>query len=375
MSIKQNTASLQDILEAVNNLPEAGSGGIDTSDATATANEIFAGETAYAKDEKVTGTFTIDNELATQDDLITQITTALENKATAAPTLQTKTVSPSTNTQTVTPDSGYDGLNQVIVNGDDNLVSENIAEGVSIFGITGTHSGGSGDGSETLTALMNGTITSYTDGIMTSIRGGLFMNCASLKNATFPSCTAVGDYAFYKCTKLASISFPSCKSVNANAFAHCYSIPTVNLPKCTTIAMSGFAQCYSLTSVNIPICSNIGNYAFSGCRTLTALDLPSCEAIGTATFAGCSVLSTASFPKATNINAQAFSKCYNLKSLYLMGSSLCKLSNSNAFTSTPIGGYSTSAGTYGSIYVPASLLTSYKTATNWTYFSSRIVGI
>jgi hypothetical protein len=48
---------------------------------------------------------------------------------------------------------------------------------------------------------------------------------------------------------------------------------------------------------------------------------------------------------------------------------------SNAFSSTPIGGYSTSAGTYGSIYVPTSLLTSYKNATNWTYFSSRFVGI
>ena len=64
---------------------------------------------------------------------------------------------------------------------------------------------------------------------------------------------------------------------------------------------------------------------------------------------------------------------YNFKYLYLTGSSLCKLSNSNAFSSTPIGGYSASAGTYGSIYVPASLLTSYQTATNWAYFSSRFV--
>jgi hypothetical protein len=46
--------------------------------------------------------------------------------------------------------------------------------------------------------------------------------------------------------------------------------------------------------------------------------------------------------------------------------------NSNAFSSTPIGGYGLGAG---SIYVPTSLLTSYQTATNWTYFSSRFVGI
>lgn len=97
--------------------------------------------------------------------------------------------------------------------------------------------------------------------------------------------------------------------------------------------------------------------------------------IGSYAFAYCSSLTTASFPACTSISAYAFSKCYNLKSLYLTGSSLCNLSNSNAFSSTPIGGYSASAGTYGSIYVPASLLTSYQTATNWTYFSSRFVGI
>ena len=56
-----------------------------------------------------------------------------------------------------------------------------------------------------------------------------------------------------------------------------------------------------------------------------------------------------------------------------MGSSVCQLLNSSAFYSTPIGGYSAEAGTYGSIYVPSSLVASYKAATNWTYFSSRIV--
>lgn len=55
--------------------------GTDTSDATAQANEIMQGETAYVDGKKITGTFTIDNELTTQDDLIAQIQTALEGKA------------------------------------------------------------------------------------------------------------------------------------------------------------------------------------------------------------------------------------------------------------------------------------------------------
>ena len=55
--------------------------GIDTSDATATANEIFEGETAYVNGEKITGNFTIENEVTTQTELINQIKTALENRA------------------------------------------------------------------------------------------------------------------------------------------------------------------------------------------------------------------------------------------------------------------------------------------------------
>ena len=54
-------------------------GGIDTSDATATASDIFSGETAYVNGSKVTGTFSIDNELTTQDSLITQIQAAVDN--------------------------------------------------------------------------------------------------------------------------------------------------------------------------------------------------------------------------------------------------------------------------------------------------------
>lgn len=54
---------------------------ITTADATASANEIMSGETAYVNGSKVTGTFTIDNELATQDNLIAQIQSALFGKA------------------------------------------------------------------------------------------------------------------------------------------------------------------------------------------------------------------------------------------------------------------------------------------------------
>lgn len=82
------------------------------------------------------------NEVATQTSLISQIQTALESKAAYTPLLQIKTAMPTTSAQDVTADSDYDGLSRVTVAGDAKLIPDNIAEGVSIFGVLGAHKGG-----------------------------------------------------------------------------------------------------------------------------------------------------------------------------------------------------------------------------------------
>ena len=62
--------------------------------------------------------------------------------------------------------------------------------------------------------------------------------------------------------------------------------------------------------------------------------------------------------------------CIRLNTLTLGASSVCNLYNSSVFYSTGIKSKSS-----GSIYVPASLVASYKAATNWAYFSNIIYAI
>lgn len=72
------------------------------------------------------------------------------------------TITPTTTNQTAVASGRYT-TGDVVVSGDANLVPENIAEGVSIFGVTGTHSGGGGDVA-TLTIDADNTYTyAYVD--------------------------------------------------------------------------------------------------------------------------------------------------------------------------------------------------------------------
>lgn len=196
------------------------------------ATELFAGkELINADGDKVVGTFTIDEELETQDDLIAQIQTALSGKASASePVLQTKTVTPSTSVQTVTPDSGYDGLSMVVVTGDVNLVAENIAEGVSIFGVTGTHSGGSSSAHFCTVSIK--TDLAYDTVAFYQGQAGWSTQAISKSNTYYPLVVAcnsevfVAQYGYYEatisdgsilCGSLEGFVYQTPSAANANA--------------------------------------------------------------------------------------------------------------------------------------------------------------
>ena len=113
--------------------------------------------------------------------------------------------------------------------------------------------------------------------------------------------------------------------VASSVFYNNKTIKTVNLPYATSVGNNAFQECSSLSQVSLPVCSYIGDYAFQSCSSFSIITIGY--------------------------------------------SSVCRLNNSNAFNNTQI------TSSTGSIYVPTSLVDSYKSAKNWSNFSTQIFPI
>lgn len=126
----------------------------------------------------------------------------------AVPKLQAKDVAPSASAQSVAPDEGYAGLSAVNVAAvtaavDPNIVPDNIKQGVSILGVTGTLSGGGGN----VPSLYAPTIALNNSGVLTvtDTRNGAFAykyylvinntQGTEITNKTIDLTTVFADYA------------------------------------------------------------------------------------------------------------------------------------------------------------------------------------
>ena len=155
--------------------------------------------------------------------------------------------------------------------------------------------------------------------------------------------TSIGLMAFDSCFRLNSIILPkSVKSIETAAFYGCTSLTSITIPNSvTSIGIEVFYCCFSLTSITIPnSVTSIGERAFLGCDSLTSVTIGnSIKFIGDA----------------------AFQDCFALKSI------TCK-----ATTPPTLGAPYNGLSNVTAVYVPAESVDAYKTATNWSYYSSVI---
>lgn len=144
-------------------------------------------------------------------------------------------------------------------------------------------------------------------------------------------------------------------------------VETVDLPNCLYVGSKAFYYCASLTTVNLPVCTTLYQLAFRNCGNLSYISLPNVVRLSSYCLGYCSALETISLPKCSYVSHRAFYSCTNLQTIYIGTalSTVATMTHSNALSG---------CSALQSIYVPVSLVDSYKTATNWSYYSSKIVG-
>lgn len=187
-----------------------------------------------------------------------------------------------------------------------------------------------------------------------------------------PSCNVVHSAAFYLCSSLQSVvlgkgqymTHNDITMINAYAFYNCYNLSYISIPGKLVVGNYGFAGCSALESISsFQSTYTIYSHAFEKCIGLKEITVDS-WGIGQYAFSGCTSLSCATM-YGQEIESSAFLNCTNLSNLYLRSYLFCSLRSSNAFSGTPI--------LDGSIYVRQGLIDKYRSASNWSYFSSRFV--
>ena len=408
--IYENKINLQ---LALKNLQDKVIGGANTSDATATAETILEGKTAYVQSGKITGSMpnngavnltmdgidtksitiaagytsggtvslddTIDNEVDEQSELIEQITAALVGKAhTNANHDMEDGFVEGTATEYVNPRVSKIGSRVFYYN--QNLTSVNFPACITIgplafytcYKLTAvdfpvcTSIGASA-------FAQCGSLTNVSFPACTTIGSSAFVYCSNLTNVSFPACKSINQYAFYSCPNLTTASFPACTSVRDYAFNRCSKLTSIDLPVCKEIGSFAFNYCSSLASINFPACLNVYNSAFQSCVGLTTVNLPACSRIEYVAFANCTNLTSVNLGNCSYIGTYTFNQCKNLTTLVLKSSGMAQLGGATAFSGTPMA--ASANGVWGSIYVPASLVSSYKANTNWAAFAERIVSL
>lgn len=191
---------------------------------------------------------------------------------------------------------------------------------------------------------------------------------------TVTSARADVTYSYNESTHTLTISGTGAMEDYDNVFdrtwdGYCSSIKSIVIGNgVTSIGKNAFNNCEFLESITIPAnVKSISEYAFYSCQKLTTVifdGTPTLATIGKYAFRDCSSLESITIPASvTSIGDEAFMCCSELMSVEVYAPS-CTL-GSDAFKDTKL----------EKISVPNEKVYAYKTAENWSNYSSKITGL
>lgn len=228
------------------------------------------------------------------------------------------------------------------------------------------------------------TITDFELPVCKTIGSEAFAN-SSLKYINAPMCTNIGNSAFFNCNEMAGerLDFSGVTVIGERAFEGCDnwsgSVPSAYIPNVVEIKASAFSDSslrpyYDLNrTLELPKCEIIGNWAFGASTSnynydaIRIVKLPAIKTIGNNVF---------------RVQGGSVSRHLNLVEL---GPNCTEIGTGNfSFTSagvlyvravTPPSLWGAFAQDPAHIYVPASSVNAYKSASNWSTYSSIIEAI
>ena len=118
-------------------------------------------------------------------------------------------------------------------------------------------------------------VTAEIGECVTTLGNRAFQDCTYMTSVIVPSTiTYFGESTFLGCSSLQSVTLPNgITNLGENTFQSCTSLSNITIPDSVMyMGQSIFSGCTSLLSINIPeTTGGIGNYAFKGCTSLTSV--------------------------------------------------------------------------------------------------------
>jgi len=197
-----------------------------------------------------------------------------------------------------------------------------------------------------------------------------FQNNQNVKKITLPSTLQrIGNLVFSNCTQLSEINLPdSISYIGSNAFANCDSLKEITLPASLNYISSGtFTDCQNLQKVDMKDgVTRINSNAFQECNSLSEVIFSkNLQQIEIHAFWYCYALKEVDLPESISyISHMAFYQCNALNQVIIRATSVPTGDSSMFYPSSNV-----------KIYVIDDLVNTYKTASYWSAYSSRIYAL